>query len=230
MKVSLVSFTPDAQRVVASAARVCYSESSASELFSSIGEEKIKKRIRDAVSKGHLSVLEHAVYTFSIESISRVTSHQLVRHRIASFSQQSQRYVGLSDRDSYIVPPRIAEDEKLCGRFREIVSGICDFYETLVRTGIPSEDARYILPSAFSTNLVLTMNARELLHFFSLRCCKKAQWEIRKLAWKMLKELMKISPAIFENAGPECISGSCSQEDWKCFEKMKRLYDGGKKI
>ena len=229
MKVSVLASTPFAEKLSATSARVCYSEDSPEHIFTSINEEKIKKRIGDAVSKGHLSILEHAVYTFSIEGISRVTTHQLVRHRIASFSQQSQRYVRLKDKNSFVTPRRIAEDEKLSHAYNKMMTEVFNLYEMLVSSGIPAEDARYILPSAVCSNIVVTMNARELLHFFSLRCCKKAQWEIRSLAWKMLRELVKIAPIIFENAGPDCMKGICPQEDFKCLEKMKRLYGGGKK-
>lgn len=229
MKVSVLAATPSAEKLSAVSARVCYSEDSPENIFASINEEKIKKRIGDAVSKGHLSILEHAVYTFSIEGISRVTTHQLVRHRIASFSQQSQRYVRLRDKNSFVTPRRIAEDEKMSASYSKMMSDIFDLYEKLVSSGIPSEDARYILPSAVCSNIIVTMNARELLHFFALRCCKKAQWEIRSLAWKMLRELIKISPNIFENAGPDCMKGICPQEDFKCLEKMKRLYGGRSK-
>ena len=228
VKVAILSYTPDAEKLVASSARVCYSEEGAIDIFSSINGEKIKKRITDAVSKGHLSILEHACYTFSIEGISRVTSHQLVRHRIASFSQQSQRYVRFKDKESYVIPRRIAENETLVQRYEKTMGEIFELYESMISSGIPAEDARYILPSSVVTNIVVTMNARELLHFFSLRCCKKAQWEIRSLAWKMLRELLKVSPIIFDKAGPDCMKGICPQDDFKCLEKMKRFYRSDK--
>lgn len=223
MKVTLLSHTPDAERLVAAAARVCYSDQGIQDILDTISEEHIRKRISDAVGKGHHSVLEHACYTFAVEGVSRVTSHQLVRHRIASFSQQSQRYVKLHDKKAYVIPPRIREDSELRRRFDELVSACCAFYEKAAGSGISAEDARYILPGAFSTSLTVTMNARELLHFFSLRCCKKAQWEIRKVAWRMLREVSLVSPVIFEKAGPACSEGDCPQGDWKCLQKMKRM-------
>lgn len=223
MKVILLSYTPDPEKIAAVAARVCYSSSGAAEIMSTIKEEKIRKRIKDCVEMGHHSVLEHASFTFSIEGISRVTSHQLVRHRIASFSQQSQRYVKMGETVDYIIPPRINEDQKMRQRFEEIIVMTKDFYNDIVKDGVPCEDARYVLPSAFATNLVVTMNARELLHFFSIRCCKKAQWEIRKLAYNMLRLVIKAAPMIFENAGPSCFEGDCPQGDRKCFERMGKF-------
>jgi thymidylate synthase (FAD) len=223
VKVSLISHTPEPEKLVAAAARVCYSSSSAEEILSRLTEEKIRNRIRDCVVKGHHSILEHASFTFSIEGISRVTSHQLVRHRIASFSQQSQRYVKLSETDSFVVPPRIRDDERLKQAFEDAISVSRNLYDDLVSRGIPSEDARYILPAAFTTRIVVTMNGRELLHLFDLRCCKKAQWEIRKVAYAMLRLVMKVAPVIFEAAGPPCLRGECPQGDEKCYEKMNRL-------
>ena len=225
MKVTLLSYTPDAERIVASAARVCYGERSADEIFSDISEEKIKKRIGDALSKGHMSIFEHASYVFSIKGISRITSHQLVRHRLASYSQQSQRYVRMDPETEFVIPIRIKEDKLLQGLYIEAVKNAVKLYEEFLSRGISQEDARYILPSSCSTNIVVTMNARELLHFFALRCCKKAQWEIRNLAWKMLRESVKVSPTIFQKAGPECLSlERCPQGDLKCFVKMQKIW------
>ena len=223
MRVILLSYTPEPERLVATAARVCYSPDRADAIMEKITAEKMKKRIRECVEKGHHSVLEHANFTFSIEDISRVTSHQLVRHRLASYSQQSQRYVKLGEDNEYAIPQRIREDEDLKRKFEEIIDKARKFYQEAIGKGIPCEDARYALPSAFNTRIIVTMNARELLHFFNLRCCKKAQWEIRKLAYAMLREVMKIAPTIFEDAGPACFSGECPQQDEKCFEKMSRV-------
>jgi thymidylate synthase (FAD) len=223
MKVSLVSHTQDPEKLVAAAARVCYSSSSTEEIMIRLTEEKIRKRIKDCVEKGHHSILEHASFTFSLEGISRVTSHQLVRHRIASYSQQSQRYVKLSDADNYVIPPRIRDDEGLKRTFEDAIAAARNVYEDMVSHGIPPEDARYILPAAFSTRIVVTMNGRELLHFFDIRCCKKAQWEIRKVAYAMLRLVSRVAPVIFDAAGPPCLRGGCPQDDDKCYEKMSRL-------
>ena len=221
MNVSILSSTPDPERVVAVAAGTCYAHTIPDP--ASINQEKLAKRLHNCMEKEHLSVFEHVSYTFSIEGISRITSHQLVRHRLASFSQQSQRYVRQSDFDAYVIPPSISDDEELQRKFRDFIQASATLYEHMVNASIPPEDARYLLPQAFKTNIVVTMNARELLHFFSLRCCKKAQWEIRRLAWKMLRLVNKDAPLIFKTAGPACVSGFCPQQDKKCYEKMSKL-------
>ncbi|MDQ7824452.1 MAG: FAD-dependent thymidylate synthase [Candidatus Eremiobacteraeota bacterium] len=227
MKVTLLQHTPEPEKLAAAAARVCYSSQSAGEIMEALTTEKIQKRISDCIKKGHLSIVEHVSFTFSIEEISRVTSHQLVRHRIASYSQQSQRYVKMGGSPEFVTPPRIRDDEPMKEKFDAFMGDAMNFYNEMVGRGIPCEDARYILPQALFTTLVVTMNARELLHFFSLRCCKKAQWEIRKLAYAMLRAVMKVAPAIFEQAGPSCLSGECPSADMKCYEKMSRLKPGG---
>lgn len=223
MNVQLLSHTPQPDKLAATAARLCYSAQGAGEIMATIKDDKIRKRIGECVDKGHHSVLEHAVFTFSIDGISRVTSHQLVRHRVASYSQQSQRYVKLNESDSYVIPPRIRDNEALRSRFEENLKTSQCLYNEMIEAGIPPEDARYILPSAMGTRILVTMNARELLHFFNLRCCKKAQWEIRKLAYSMLRLAAKAAPLIFEKAGPACMEGSCPQKDQKCFERMSRI-------
>jgi thymidylate synthase (FAD) len=223
MDVQLIAYTPEPEKLAATAARVCYSSQGAREILATIKDDKVKKRINDCVEKGHHSILEHATFSFSIEGISRVTSHQLVRHRLASYSQQSQRYVQFSGRDNYVIPGRIKENERIHQKYEEMMRAVLDFYEDMISEGIPGEDARYIIPSAICTSLVVSMNARELLHFFSLRCCKKAQWEIRRLAYLMLRCVSKVAPLIFASAGPACFTGECPQGDTKCFERMSRL-------
>jgi len=223
VNIQLISHTPMPDRLAAVAARVCYSSEGAGEIMASIKDDRIKKRIGECVDKGHHSVLEHAVFTFAIDGISRVTSHQLVRHRVASYSQQSQRYVKMKDSSPFIIPPRIRDNEALRLRFEENMKASQSLYLELLEAGIPSEDARYVLPSAMGTSMLVTMNARELLHFFSIRCCKKAQWEIRKLAYAMLRAVSKAAPLIFEKAGPACLDGACPQKDQKCFERMSRI-------
>ncbi|MCX7795702.1 MAG: FAD-dependent thymidylate synthase [bacterium] len=211
MNVRLLSYTPEPDRVVALSARLCYSKIDISELAEKLTNEKVKELLNRLRNSGHLSPFEHASFTFGIEGISRVTSHQLVRHRIASYSQQSQRYVNMSKTD-FVIPPSIMENKSAL----ELLSNVNDLakstYNKLIELGIPEEDARYVLPQGISTKIIVTMNARELLHFFNLRCCLRAQWEIRMMANLMLKEVKEVAPVIFEKAGPFCFSGPCPEE------------------
>jgi thymidylate synthase (FAD) len=220
MKIRLISHTDDPDRVCASAALSCYSEDPASKLLAVMDEEKAKKAIAKIVGMGHLSVIEHANFTFSIEGVSRALTHQLVRHRIASYSQQSQRYVSMEEAE-YIVPPSISSDKKAMARYEELMDSIWKTYSDLAET-VPKEDARYVLPNACNTNITLTMNARELWHLFSLRCCRRAQWEIRKMAWLMLAEVRKVSPILFDEAGPSCVRGPCPEGKFSCGKPVKK--------
>ncbi|HHD11994.1 MAG TPA: FAD-dependent thymidylate synthase [Deltaproteobacteria bacterium] len=214
MKVALLKFTPEPQKTVCLAAKLCYSDSNIDELEDRLKGVSTEEFLRKIIRMGHLSVLEHASFTFGIEGISRATSHQLVRHRLASYSQQSQRYV--RSKDEYVVPPSIEKNSIVCEKFRRMVDDIYSFYKEMVEAGIPKEDARYILPNAATTKIIVTMNARELLHFFRLRCCERAQWEIREMATRMLKLVKKEAPVIFEEAGPSCVAGPCSEGDMTC--------------
>ena len=183
MVVRLLACTPDPEDVVAAAAQLCYSSSSIEQLLEK-GRPKKEALLKKILSAGHFSVLEHANFTFGVEGISRACSHQLVRHRLASFSQQSQRYVSSADRFGVVVPESIAALGELKDRFDAFIRAACALYEELRSAGIPAEDARFVLPNAVGTKLVVTMNARELHHFFRLRCCLRAQWEIRAVAGK----------------------------------------------
>jgi thymidylate synthase (FAD) len=160
-------------------------------------------------------VLEHASFTFGIEGISRATSHQLVRHRLASYSQQSQRYVTM-DRPEYVTPQSIIRDEGTKRRFDNAMRRVFKLYGELVGEGVPTEDARYLLPNAVCTKIIVTMNARELIHFFRLRCCERAQWEIRAMATRMLGLAKKEAPFIFKGSGPACVTGTCSEGEMTC--------------
>lgn len=225
MKVKLLEYTPDPERVVAMAARLCYSASGAEELADRMDDAVVKKMVRKMVTIGHGSTLEHVSFTFGIEGVSRVLTHQLVRHRIASYDQQSQRYVAAHGFE-YIVPPSIAANPEARARFERIIAEIRSTYDALTDMGIPKEDARYVLANATETKLLVTMNARSLLHFFNLRCCNRAQWEIREMAYKMLAEVKKVAPALFFRAGATCIqTGSCPEGELTCgqfSEMMKR--------
>lgn len=220
MKVKLINHPKDPDRICAAAALSCYSENPSSEIFEKLTDDKARKAIAKITGMGHLSVIEHAGFTFSIEGVSRALTHQLVRHRIASYSQQSQRYVPM-DRAEYIIPPSIASDEKARKRYEELMEDIWKTYAELSKT-VPKEDARYVLPNACHTNITVTMNARELWHLFSLRCCRRSQWEIRKMAWLMLLEVKKISPILFEDAGPACIRGPCPEGEYSCGKPLKK--------
>lgn len=216
MEVKLLRYTPEPDKTVAMSARLCYSPIGAAELEEKISDEQTGKLVRKLVNMGHFSTLEHVSFTFAIEGVSRVLTHQLVRHRIASYSQQSQRYVQ-EHNFANIMPPSISARPEAKAKFEAINKEIQRLYTEWTEMGIPAEDARYILPNAAETKIVVTMNARALHHFFELRCCSRAQWEIRALAEKMLLEVKKIAPALFENAGPTCVTqGICHEGAMSC--------------
>ena len=218
IQVQLISFTPDPERVIALAARQTRSERVIS--AKQLSEDEIRRIIDLLMKLKHMSPFEHAVFTFSISGISRVCSHQLVRHRLASFSQQSQRAVKIKE-SSFIIPPSVQTNLEARKVFEELVSQSIKAYNKLIELGIPIEDARFVIPQAIETKIVVTMNARELLHFFGLRLCRKAQWEIRQLAEKMLESLIKIAPNVFKYAGPRCWDyGYCPEGDEQCFKEM----------
>lgn len=217
----MLDHTDEPELIVASAARLCYSKSTPTELKNGLTNEETAKLIRMIYELGHLSVFEHATFTFGVEGISRVTSHQLVRHRIASYSQQSQRYVDISGSENFVIPKTI-EKSKISNKVKEFLGKASRLYEELLREGVPAEDARFILPQAITTNIVVTMNARELHHFFQLRLCRRAQWEIREMAARMLFEVLKVAPILFEKAGPSCYSRNrCSEGSMTCGRKIK---------
>lgn len=216
MMVKLVRHTPEPERTVAMSARLCYSPIGAAQLEEKISDEQAANLVRKLVSMGHLSTLEHVTFTFAIEGVSRVLTHQLVRHRIASYSQQSQRYVKEHDFET-IVPASIASKPEAKAKFDKLMTEIQAMYDEFIALDIPAEDARYILPNATETKIVCTFNARSLLNFFSLRCCTRAQWEIRALANEMLRQCHAVAPVIFENAGPTCVSeGVCHEGAMSC--------------
>src|SRR5512146_2629043 len=216
MNVALLQYTPDPERTVALAARLCYSPVGIGELQEKLSSADIKSFLEKIMSLGHQSVLEHASFTFGIDGISRVTSHQPVRHRIASFSQQSQRYVSHKERFAAVTPPTVREHPEMLARFEVQLRELHNTYAEMVEAGIPAEDGRYILPNATQTNIVMTMNARELLHFFTLRCCERAQWEIRAMAVEMLRVVKGVAPVIFRDAGPGCLAGPCPEGAMSC--------------
>ncbi len=214
MKVTLVDHTKNPDRICAAAAQSCYSVEGTTELFETTSEDRAKRMIEKVVGMGHLSVVEHAHFTFSVEGVSRSLTHQLVRHRIASYSQQSQRYVSM-DKAEYVIPPTISADTEAKVLYNKAMDDAWMAYRKLAKK-MPKEDARYVLPSACHTNITVTMNARELWHLFRLRCCRRAQWEIRLMAWKMLAEARKAAPILFADAGPGCFEGPCPEGEYSC--------------
>ncbi|MFA4983937.1 MAG: FAD-dependent thymidylate synthase [Candidatus Omnitrophota bacterium] len=221
LHLELLDFSQNAVSLIYAACRQCYSARFAAGMFRD-GEKEIKKReefIRTVVSSGHESPLEHVKFTFAAEGVSRALTHQLVRHRLASYSQQSQRYVKEEDFD-YIIPPSIEAQEETKKKYIAVMREIQKNYNSLLKAlekknkkgESANEDARFILPQASETKIVFTMNCRQLLHFFKERCCSRAQWEIRRLAEEMLKICKKKLPAVFANAGAKCvILGYCPE-------------------
>ena len=216
MKAKLICYTPEPEKTVAMAARLCYSPIGAEQLADKMTEQQIAKLVEKIVEMGHLSTLEHVNFTFAIEGVSRVLTHQLVRHRIASYSQQSQRYVKEHEFE-YILPPSVAARPEAKAKFEELMQTIQQSYDELIQMGVHQEDARYVLANATETKIVVTMNARTLLHFFELRCCTRAQWEIRRLANLMLAEVCQVAPLLFKKAGPACVTHSiCNEGELTC--------------
>ncbi|MCF6157260.1 MAG: FAD-dependent thymidylate synthase [wastewater metagenome] len=224
LHVILLKHTPNPEEVIAQAAKLCYSPASVDELKTQVKNKDYTNLIMKLIDMGHLSPVEHVTFTFGVEGISRACSHQIVRHRLASYSQQSQRYVSQQAKKtggfSFIIPPSI---EKIGKKqwFTEKMDTIQKWYdeiaEALEKNGeSASEDARFLLPNATETKIIVTMNARELLHFFRVRCCNRAQWEIRIMATEMLRLVKHVSPNIFKNAGPGCVDDICPEGKMTC--------------
>ena len=271
LKVKIIAHTPEPDKVVAQAGKLCYSAVGVDEITQKLTEEEIARYVNMLASIGHESPLEHVSFTFAIEGISRACTHQIVRHRIASYSQQSQRYVKL-EQFEYIIPPAIEKNPEAKRIFIETMERDQEVYDELVDLlledilidkhaadygscireilkenpdAVPDrskvldlyaenflkdyrkaekqaiEDARYVFPNACETKIVITMNARSLLHFFNVRCCNRAQWEIREMATEMLKECKKIAPALFKKAGPDCVYGKCGEGKMSCKHPRK---------
>ena len=256
LKVKLIEHTPNPEKVVASAAKLCYSQVGVDEILENLDEEKTQKFLDMLMTYGHHSPIEHVSFTFAIEGVSRSLTHQLVRHRVASYSQQSQRYVKLQQFE-YIIPPDIEKNEDARELFMKSMKRVQEEYNQLVEILYKNEldilikqytsdkelmsieeinakqyailkskaekkaieDARYVFPNACETKIMVTMNARELIHFFNHRCCNRAQWEIRKMAKEMLMQARTIAPVLFKYAGPSCVNGPCP-EGGMCCGKM----------
>jgi len=233
LHVELLASTPNPEQICALAAKLCYAKADVMALRDKINTQDQTAFLEKIMESKHLSVLEHASFTFAIEGVSRVLLAQLTRHRIASFSVQSQRYVSLAGENfAYIVPPAIkalGEDavEKYNAQMQQMQQWYIEWQQALGAKGESSnEDARFVLPNACETRLVLTMNTRELLHFFELRCCSRAQWEIRALANEMLRLCKETAPVLFEKAGPGCVRGACPEGAKTCGKaaQMKEYY------
>ena len=245
MKVKIIAHTPNPESVVASAAKLCYSKVGVDEIQKNLTEDGIEKFVSMLSTIGHHSPLEHCTFTFAVEGISRACSHQLVRHRIASYSQQSQRYVKL-DKFDYIIPTAIENNEFAKDIFlnameqdQKAYNGIVEelMNEYIASSGytlasIPRseynrleklaiEDARYVFPNACETKIVFTMNVRTLMNFFTHRCCDRAQWEIRDLANEMLIQVKEIAPTLFKKAGASCVRGKCPEGSMSCGNPKK---------
>ena len=239
MKVELLEYTPNPERVIAAAAKLCYSAVGVDDILQKMTPEKTESFIEMLTAMGHESPVEHVSFTFAVEGVSRSLLAQITRHRIASFSVQSQRYVA-KDNFEYIIPPAIEKipearelfvkamenDRETYKKLGEILSSSHE--KELLDAGkdpkdaqkaakkLANEDARYVLSNACDTKIVMTMNVRSLYHFFALRCCERAQWEIRALATEMLRLVKGVSPTLFKNAGPACVRGACSEGSMSC--------------
>lgn len=217
----MISHTENPELIVAIAGKNCYSDKSLSEVVSNgMSTEEIRKFIKKLIELGHTSALEHASFTFAVEGVSRALLAQITRHRMGSYSVKSQRYVNEHDFD-FVTPSSITEKGKK-EEYEKCVEHIRNSYNELLKF-VPKEDARFVLPNACTTQFVVTMNARSLLNFFELRCCNRAQWEIRELADEMLKLCKKVAPTIFENAGASCVRGKCSEGKMSCGKPRKEM-------
>lgn len=222
MRVELITHTPNPSEVVSTAARLCYSSVGIEEIAEHTVNSDNKNYIEMLMGMGHESPFEHVSFTFGIEGISRACSHQLVRHRIASYSQKSQRYVDESG-FCIILPDSVKNNSKALEVYTDIINRLDYAYERLIQLGIPKEDARFVLPNACETKIIVTTNARSLFNFFKHRCCNRAQWEIRAVAEEMLRLCIEAAPDIFSHADPSCVTdGKCPEGKMTC-GKMKEM-------
>ncbi len=221
IKIKLLKFTNDPEKMCAIAAKLCRSSESIDKISGNFTKKKIKELLIRIISSGHHSVLEHSSFTFEVEGVSRVLLAQLTRHRVASFSVQSQRCVRFENGVEYVIPDTIKKNKTLLKKYDNFFKSTETLYKEFLDAGIPAEDARYILPSASATKMVITMNARELRHFFSLRCCNRSQWEIRDMACLMLNLVRKEATLLFSDAGPNCVRKGCN-EIFPCGKPWKK--------
>ena len=239
MKFKLITHTPDAEKLVAEAAKLCYAKSDSDTLSENLTPEKVESFLSLLSDLGHESPVEHASFTFGIEGVSRALLAQITRHRIASFSVQSQRYVSKCD-FTFVTPPEIEALPEAKEEFIRAMKEDAEHYESLreklmkhhLETNLAAgmdaasakkaaekkanEDARFVLPNACDTRIIMTMNVRSLHNFFKLRCCNRAQWEIRELAEEMYRLVYAVAPTLFHNAGPSCTCGPCTEGKMTC--------------
>ncbi|MBQ8525674.1 MAG: FAD-dependent thymidylate synthase [Clostridia bacterium] len=245
MNVELLQYNPDCEKIVAAAAKLCYSSSEIGGIMEDLDEEKTEKFLNRLVSMGHESPTEHVTFTFGIEGVSRSLTHQLVRHRLASYSQKSQRYVK-EGQFEFVIPPEIeavpeaketflqamADDVASYNKLADIL--FKKHYEVMLAYGMDEkkaksaaekkaiEDARYVLPNACETKIIVTMNTRSLINFFHHRCCERAQWEIRELACRMLELVKEVAPTLFKYAGPSCVGDKCPEGAMSCGKMVEK--------
>lgn len=218
MKVQILSHTEKPEQVIAAAAKLCYSnKADIDSLMNDLTPEKVQSFVEKLESLGHESPFEHVSFTFGVEGVSRALLAQITRHRVgASFSVRSQRYCS-EDKFQYVIPPSIEKHDVHGIRYKALMAEIQSFYNRLVELGVPKEDARMVLPNACETRMVVTMNVRELWHFFNLRCCTRAQAEIRTLAYDMLLLCKQAAPVLFKHAGAACeAKGYCPEGKMSC--------------
>lgn len=251
-KVTLLTYTTEPERTVASAAKLCYSASDIATIKDGLTDERTASFVEMLAEIGHESPIEHAYFTFGIEGVSRSLLAQITRHRIASFSVQSQRYVKEKDL-AYVTPPEIAKDPETLKLFQDSMAQAEEAYHKLsdklsagyveeyLKAGMDEktarrnaekkaiEDARFVLPNACETKMVMTINARSLMNFFHHRCCNRAQWEIRDVADQMLALVSKVAPNIFKTAGPPCLVGGCPEGKMTC-GKLKEVREKYKQM
>jgi len=254
MNVELLQHTPEPEKIIAAAAKLCYSSSGIDGILNGLDAESTDKFLNRLMSMGHESPIEHITFTFGIEGVSRSLLAQFTRHRIASYSVKSQRYVK-EGQFEFVLPPEI---EKIPEAKEEFLKAMSDdvqsynklsdilfekHYADMISQGMDEkkarnaaekkaiEDARYVLPNACETKMIVTMNARSLMNFFHHRCCERAQWEIRDLACRMLDLVKEVAPTLFAKAGPRCVSGPCPEGAMSCGKMLeKREYFGTKQV
>jgi len=248
-KVYLLAYTPNPVHTVAAAAKLCYSSSTIRDLSDNLTQEKAASFVDMLSEIGHESPIEHASFTFGIEGVSRSLLAQITRHRIASFSVKSQRYVREGSFE-YVTPPEIASEPEALALYNELMERDQQVYDKItdilkekhvaefLKEGKDEktanrmaekkaiEDARFVLPNSCETQMVMTMNARSLQNFFKHRCCRRAQWEIQDVANQMLKLVTEVAPSLFKNSGPSCVRGKCSEGNMSCGKaaEVKEFY------
>ena len=249
LKVTLLAYTPDPQKTVAMAAKLCYSPSKISDIGEGLADVKVSSFVDMLSEIGHESPIEHASFTFGIEGVSRALLAQITRHRIASYSVQSQRYVA-EKQFEYVLPPEIEKnpeakeifldamkkDQEQYDKLAEILKK--QAYDEFIASGMDEkaaakaaekkaiEDARFVLPNACCTKMICTFNARSLKNFFAHRCCNRAQWEIRSLAVQMLMQCLEVAPELFKHCGPPCLFGKCPEGKMSCgkMQEVRKKY------